>query len=85
MNQRCILYYNYLTTNTRTIRSIIPKNTLELFIASWSYSDDQKRVFATYHIMRANRTSWAGTRLVLKEDISDVAVRSDEEIPLELG
>ena len=35
---------------------------LELFIANWSYSYDLKIVFATYQRMRANSTSWAGTR-----------------------
>ena len=52
----------YLTINARTIRSIRSKNKLELFIVNWSYSYDLKRVFATYQRMRANRTSWAGTR-----------------------
>ena len=41
---------------------------MELFIANLSYSYDLKRVFATYQIMRANRTSWAGTRLKSYDD-----------------
>ena len=62
MNQRYILQYCYLTISARTIRSIWPKNKLEIFIANWSYYYNLKRVFATKQRMRANRTSWAGTR-----------------------
>ena len=52
----------YLTINACTIRAIISKNKFELFIENWSYSYDQYRVFVTYHRMRANSPSWAGTR-----------------------
>ena len=43
---------------------------LEFFNGNWSYSNDRKRVFATYQRMRSNSPSWAGTRLYVLSFIS---------------
>ena len=51
------------------------ENKLELFIGNWSCSYDLKMVFTTYRRMRANRSSWSGTRHIrgiqVKDDIEE--------------
>ena len=62
------------TRTIRSIRSIISKNKLELFIANWSYSYDLKIDFATYQIMRANSPSWDGTSHQLIEKGGEIPI-----------